>query len=117
MPRGTKRKLPENVEEVGEDDTRLLQPDPGRGFIDFEKIIRASKIVLPINTRNVEGCGVSGESTLSFPVGDKFVKFIVAENSVCRGSDGHAHLYIYLNGLCDYLRSLSSLSFRVIPSY
>ena len=39
MPRGTKRKLPENVEEVGEDDTRLLQPDPGRGFIDFEKII------------------------------------------------------------------------------
>ncbi len=68
MPRGTKRKLPENVEEVGEDDTRLLQPDPGRGFIDFEKIIRASKIVPPINTRNVEGCGVSGESTLSFPV-------------------------------------------------
>ncbi|KAH3829832.1 hypothetical protein DPMN_103061 [Dreissena polymorpha] len=76
MPRGTKRKLPENVEEVGEDDTRLLQPDPGRGFIDFEKIIdlRASKIVPPINTRNVEGCGVSGESTLKFPGNRKYNK-------------------------------------------
>ncbi|KAH3882989.1 hypothetical protein DPMN_006936 [Dreissena polymorpha] len=79
MPRGTKWKLPENVEEDGEDDTRFLQPDPGRGFIDFEKIIRASKIILPNNnTRNVEGCGVSGESasTLSFPGYRKYTSSI-----------------------------------------
>ncbi|KAH3814489.1 hypothetical protein DPMN_142990 [Dreissena polymorpha] len=72
MPRGRgrKRTYTETVEEPQEDDFRFLQPDPGRSFIDFERIIRASQIVPNNNARNVEGCGVSGESasTLSCPV-------------------------------------------------